>query len=131
MIRSHYPSSNLPENIGALGDLRRQVLAVVPDPYLVATRDDQLPLALIALLDEEIIMRGAVAEDPKSWLVVEVGPAVDPLDPLLRRIRQTQAVVVEVLDVFCHSGLDPESRVFLDSGFRRNDILCCDLHCCV
>jgi len=25
----------------------------------------------------------------------------------------------------CHSGLDPESSVFLDSRFRENDVLCC------
>ena len=72
----------------------------MPEPNLVATGNDQLPLFFVALSHLLLVMGRSVAEHPDPRLVVEVRLAVDARNLLLGGVRQPQPVLVKVLDEF-------------------------------
>jgi hypothetical protein len=49
----------------------------MPGPHLIATGDDGLALALVALADVVVVVRGTVAEDPDAGFVIKVRLAID------------------------------------------------------
>jgi hypothetical protein len=92
-------SSYFPENVRALSDSGREIVAIVPRPDLIAARNDELPLIGVAPFSLLIVMRRAIAKHPKVWFVIKVrlaiNAAINAFNSPLGFVGQTKAVLIE------------------------------------
>ena len=86
---------------------------IVEGDDLVTPLGDGLSLFLIFGSNDGVVVRGSVAEDPGVVLFVEeVGLHIDSLNRLLSAVRESEIVLVEVIEEGFLGGRAGVSRVY-------------------